>query len=110
MWFFGNSNRPDINSGVENFNKTPGSMLIDVRTEQEYWENHIMGSVNIPLGRIGDAKDIIPNKNKPLFVYCQSGGRSHSATAWLKKSGYTNVSDIGGIMNYRGKLKTNRQF
>lgn len=110
MWFSGMLKRPDINAGVENFIKTPGALLIDVRTEQEYWDTHIMGSVNIPLGRIDEIKEMVQNKNKPIFIYCQSGGRSQSAVAWLKNEGYTNVNDIGGIAYYHGKQKTKSQF
>ena len=47
------------------------------------------------------ATSIISDKKKPLFVYCRSGARSAKAVEILKRMGYTNVNDIGGILDYR---------
>ena len=79
-------------------------IILDVRTQEEYSEGHIEGSKNIPLQNIEIAETIIKNKDTPLFVYCRSGGRSAQATSILKRMGYTNVEDIGGILSYRGKV------
>ncbi len=95
-------NKTDINAGLEKFSKTPGALLLDVRTEEEYRERHIKGSVNIPLDRLSGVGELIPDKDREIFVYCHSGGRSRSAAGWLAASGYRNVSDIGGIVDYRG--------
>jgi phage shock protein E len=94
----------DINAGVKDFQATKGAVLLDVRTAGEYAEGHIENSLNLPLQNIEQAVSVIKDKNTPLFVHCRSGGRSASATAALKKMGYTNVSDIGGIMSYNGKV------
>lgn len=110
MRLFGSSKKPDINAGVERFTRTPGALLVDVRTEEEYRGAHIVGSVNIPISRLDEIGTMIPNKDKPLYVYCHSGGRSGRAAELLSAAGYTRVSDIGGIMNYRGKLITKGRF
>lgn len=94
----------DINAGVKDFQATKGAVLLDVRTAGEYAERHIENSLNLPLQNIEQAVSVIKDKDTPLFVHCRSGGRSASATAALKKMGYTNVSDIGGIMSYNGKV------
>jgi len=94
----------DINAGVKDFQATKGAVLLDVRTAGEYAEGHIENSLNLPLQNIEQAVSVIKDKDTPLFVHCRSGGRSASATAALKKMGYTNVSDIGGIMSYNGKV------
>lgn len=94
----------DINAGVKDFQATKGAVLLDVHTAGEYAEGHIENSLNLPLQNIEQAVSVIKDKNTPLFVHCRSGGRSASATAALKKMGYTNVSDIGGIMSYNGKV------
>ena len=93
---------PDINKGVEEYKKTEGAMLIDVRTPSEYAERNILGSKNVPLQNIESIKEVAPEKDTPLFVYCLSGGRSSSATKKLKAMGYTNINNIGGISSYRG--------
>lgn len=66
----------DINQAVHNCRQTPGAVLVDVRTPQEYQEGHISGSVNIPLQSLGRISSLISRKDTPVFVYCQSGARS----------------------------------
>lgn len=94
----------DINAGVKDFQATKGAVLLDVRTAGEYAEGHIENSLNLPLQNIEQAVSVIKDKNTPLFVHCRSGGRSAAATAELKRMGYTNVNDIGGILSYNGKV------
>ena len=101
MGIFNIFNKPNINEGVKNFRKTPNAILLDVRTEEEYREAHIEGSTNLPLQEIETATSLITDKDKPLFVHCRSGVRSAQAVSILKKMGYTNVNDIGGIIDYK---------
>ena len=98
--------RRDIHQGVEEWKNTQGAVLLDVRTKEEYAGYHIAGSVNIPLDRLDTVGVNIPDKATPVFVYCQSGGRSASAAAYLKRNGYSCVYDIGGIRSYRGETVT----
>lgn len=93
----------DINKGVEEWKNTKGAILLDVRTKEEYADYHISGSVNIPLDRLDTISGNIPDKATPIFVHCLSGGRSASATAYLKGNGYSRVYDIGGIRSYKGE-------
>lgn len=95
----------DINSGVDEFRATPGALLLDVRTPQEYRNGHIPGSQNVPLQVIDAAAGRIEAKDTPVFVYCQSGGRSSQAAAALTRMGYSNVKNIGGIASYSGTLE-----
>lgn len=95
---------PDMDRGVEQFTQTPGAVLLDVRTREEYGQGRVAGSQNLPLQEIGRAGDLIPEKNTPVFVYCLSGARSRQAAAQLRRMGYTAVSDIGGISGYHGKV------
>lgn len=96
--------RPDINKGVEDCLGTKDAVLLDVRTFDEYCQGHIEGSLNIPLQNIYAVKNNIPDLDKPIYVHCLSGARSAQATSALKSMGYTNVTDIGGINSYRGKV------
>lgn len=95
----------DINTGVEEYQKTPNAKLIDVREADEYAAGHIPASINIPLSKIESAQDKITDLDTPLFVYCRSGNRSGQAVAWLKQAGYSKVKNIGGIANYSGKTE-----
>ena len=96
--------RPDINKGVEEWRNTTNAVLLDVRTVDEYRQGHIDGSLKIPLQHIQAVKNNIPDLDKPIYVHCLSGARSAQATSVLKSMGYTNVTDIGGINSYRGKV------
>lgn len=68
-------------------------IIIDVRTNSEYNSAHIVGAINIPYDEINE--DIEIDKNKIVFVYCQSGNRSKYAYEVLTKLGYTTY-DLGG--------------
>ena len=75
--------------------------LIDVREPSEYKEGHIPGARLIPLGTIDKTMtDKLPDKKKPLIVYCRSGVRSKKAAMKLVELGYTDVRDMGGILDW----------
>ncbi len=93
----------DINAGIAEYTKTDGAVLLDVRTEEEYRIGHIEGSINLPFNRITAIENTVEDKNTPLFVHCYSGSRSGQAVSYLKRMGYTNATNIGGISSYRGK-------
>ena len=95
----------DINKGVEEFRATPGAILLDVRTSEEYKDGHIPGSLSIPLAALPARYSELGATDTPLFVHCLSGGRSGQAVRFLKSVGYTNVKNIGGINAWRGKVE-----
>ncbi len=97
-------NTSDINAGVAEYKTNDGAVLLDVRTAEEYSDGHIDGSVNLPLDRISFIENTIKDKNTPLYVYCYSGSRSGQAISYLRRIGYTNATNIGGISSYRGKV------
>ena len=105
MSFFDLFKLPDVNRGVEEFQRTSGAVLLDVRTPEEYRSGHIPGSKNIPLQTIDRVGSVAENKDTTLYVYCQSGARSRQAAGMLKQMGYTNVNNIGGIAAYAGKVE-----
>ncbi len=80
-------------------------ILIDVRTEEEYIEGYVEGSINIPLDNINEVLDVVDNKNQLILLYCRSGTRSNEAMLELKKMGYENVYDLGGILDKNIELK-----
>lgn len=105
MGFFDFLKSSDINQGVNEYRATPGAILLDVRTPQEYREGRIPGSKNVPLQAIDKVNSVAENKNVPLFVYCHSGARSRQAVGTLQQMGYTNVKNLGGIIAYSGKVE-----
>ena len=105
MSFFDFFRQPDINQGVADCRNTPGAVLLAVRMPQEYREGRIPGSQNVPLQTIDNVASVVENKDVPLYVYCYSGGRSRQAVQRLEQMGYSNVTNIGGIAAYRGKVE-----
>ncbi len=96
---------PDISQGVREFQSTPGAVLLDVRTAEEYRDGHIPGSKNAPLDSMEVVLSAVPERDTPLFVYCYSGARSRQATGALRHMGYSSVKNIGGIAAWRGKVE-----
>ena len=105
MGLFGLFTRPSMEEGIEEFRKTSGAVLLDVRTREEYAQGHIPGSCHIPLDEIDRAPQKIPDRDTPLFVHCRSGARSGQAVSQLKQMGYRHVKNIGGMLNYHGKVE-----
>jgi len=85
----------------DDFQKSVGDasvQLVDVRTPEEYAEQHLPGSVNIDFY----AEDFVDkctkllDKERPVAVYCRSGKRSAGAAAQLCKAGFTQVINLDG--------------
>lgn len=73
--------------------------LLDVRTPGEYSRGHIEGFRNIPVDELREHLEEI-EKNKPVYVICQSGLRSYIATRILEGSGYEAYNFSGGFRFY----------
>ena len=86
--------------------KESNYILLDVRTFEEYHDGHIPGAINIANESIRtDEISELPDKNQRIYVYCRSGNRSKQAAKKLVKLGYTNIVEIGGIMDYHGAIE-----
>jgi len=80
-------------------------LYLDVRTQDEYYNGHIPSAILLPEDEITQkAETIIPDKRKTILVYCQTGVRSERAVRALLGMGYTNVYDLGGIVNWTGEI------
>ncbi len=76
-------------------------ILLDVRTEQEYKQKRIPGSVLIPDYALAQrAETELPDKRQVIFIYCRSGQRSEQAARKLVALGYNHVYDFGGINDW----------
>ena len=80
-------------------------IILDVRTEEEYEEKHILGAICIPNETIGsDEISELADKDQLIMVYCRSGNRSKQAAEKLVKLGYTNIVEFGGINDWTGEI------
>lgn len=104
MGLFDGWKMSDIGQGVEEFRATPGAVLLDVPL-LKLLAGHIPGSRNVPLSSLGEAAGLAEDKETPLFVYCYSGARSGQAVHVLRRMGYANVKNIGGIAAWTGEVE-----
>ncbi|WP_407334149.1 rhodanese-like domain-containing protein [Enterovibrio sp. 27052020O] len=75
---------------------------IDTRSAAEHFFDNIPGDVRISHSDIvEEVSTLYPDKNTEIRLYCLSGARSGSAMEALKKAGYQNVSNAGGISDAR---------
>ncbi|QJB58227.1 rhodanese-like domain-containing protein [Pseudodesulfovibrio sp. zrk46] len=85
-------------------NKPDSYMLIDVRQEWEYEEFHLPGAYLIPLVDLADRLDEVVT-DKPVLVYCRSGGRSMAAAILLEGQGFKDLTNmVGGVMAWQGDV------
>lgn len=77
--------------------------LIDVRTANEFKSGHIKNARNIDFFSNNFSKDMSTlNKEKPVYLYCRSGNRSHKAATQLVKLGFSEIYDLkGGYLNWK---------
>jgi len=76
------------------------SQLLDVRTAGEYQQGHLANALQADWTNSAEFAERIKylDKNKPLLVYCASGGRSGQAAEWLVKKGFVKVDNLTGGM------------
>jgi phage shock protein E len=73
----------------------PKVTIVDVRTEGEFEEGNVNGSINIPLNEVVDRIEELKGM-QPMVLCCLSGGRSGQATAFLQAQGCEDVHNGGG--------------
>ena len=99
-------------TGLKNTTLTPEELaekvskgevyLIDVRSPGEFKGGYIKGAANVDVMNNDFLNKVSKlNKNKHVFVYCQSGMRSGSAASKLRNTGFANVTNLGGIGSVR---------
>ncbi|MBC5992654.1 rhodanese-like domain-containing protein [Pontibacter cellulosilyticus] len=73
------------------------SVLLDVRTPEEFSAGHLDGAENVDY-RGGDFAKQMSNwdKDKVYYLYCASGNRSGKAAELLREAGFKHIYNIGG--------------
>lgn len=78
------------------------TVWIDVRSVEEYQQDHMEDTTNIPHTEIATRiSDLGLDKTAPIKVFCRSGVRAGLALTALEELGYTNVENVGGIADAR---------
>ena len=94
-----------MDDGVAEARSTEGAFLIDVREPNEFASGHVAGATSLPLSELERVGELVEDRSAPIVLYCASGVRSARAADRLRRRGYTNVRDIGGIKDYTGPLE-----
>ncbi len=74
-----------------------GALVVDVRSRGEFEGGHYDGAINLPVDTLAKQTKRIGALDRPVIVYCASGGRSSQAAAILRGAGFTDVTNAGGL-------------
>jgi rhodanese-related sulfurtransferase len=75
----------------------PGTVLLDVREDDEWQRGHAADARHIPMGEVpGRLNEIDPHAT--LYVICKAGGRSQKVAQFLAGNGYEPVNVSGGML------------
>lgn len=73
------------------------ALVLDVRTDDEFKQGHILNSLHIPVGLLsGRIKELEKHRSQPIVVICRSGNRSTTACSMLRKQGFDAVFQLAG--------------
>ena len=82
---------------VSQYKQNENTILIDVRTPEEFQSGHIEGAINIDFNNQNFETQIQSlDPNIQYFVYCRSGDRSGQAISVMKKYGFQNILELKG--------------
>ncbi|MBL4733772.1 MAG: MBL fold metallo-hydrolase [Flavobacteriales bacterium] len=73
-------------------------VILDVRREEEYGEQHLENAYNIPLASLEGQLDKV-DPGQPFYIHCQTGYRSMTASSLLKRNGISNFTNVMGGMD-----------
>ena len=90
---------PEVSpSEVEQIRQTtPATTIVDVREASEWEQGHLPGASHISKSYLEQQiEGLVPDRDKPVVLYCAGGVRSLFAGKTLREMGYTNVSSMSG--------------
>ena len=97
-----NFENTDVKGFAELIDK-PTTLLLDVRSAEEFASGHLEGAINIDQSQsdfVEKAKATLP-ADKTIAIYCRSGRRSANAANRLAAAGYRCVNLKGGILAWQ---------
>lgn len=83
----------------------PDVLLVDVRESSEHEQGHIEGAMLVPRGILEAAADhnypkrfqaLVDARERPVVLYCATGGRSAMAAVTLQLMGFQDVASLAG--------------
>lgn len=84
--------------------KPESTILLDIRTQDEYALGSLPGAINIPLDELRERMNELP-KDKAIITFCAVGLRGYLAYRILVQHGFTNVKNLsGGLKTYKAAV------
>ena len=81
----------------EKLRKSGESVVLDVRSADEFAAGHVPGAINIDINAPGFAEKVAQfDKSKPILVNCHAGSRGAVASAELAELGFKTVCNLEG--------------
>jgi len=94
-----------IHPFMQALSQSQNSILIDIRTPEEFQAGHIPGAINVDFYDPLFLQNMQRAANgRSIFMYCRSGSRSNSAYRQLRGLGLEVTEMRGGILSYTGVL------
>ena len=84
---------------MDKISRDKSVVLLDVRTVGEFNRGHMDGFKNIPVDELRERINEV-EKEKPVYLICQSGLRSYIASRILEGNGYETYNFSGGFRFY----------
>jgi len=89
--------------------KSPGALLLDVRSSKEFTAGHLSGAMNMDCS-IQSYKGRVEELDTTLavFIYCADGKQSKDVAAYFRSLGFVSITEMsGGIQRWQSeKLPT----
>jgi rhodanese-related sulfurtransferase len=77
-------------------------MLVDVREDEEFADEHIPGALHLPLSRLDPLTLRFEAGGRRIVLHCLSGGRSAKAGICLRSAGHTDITHLrGGLLAWK---------
>jgi rhodanese-related sulfurtransferase len=87
----------DVQTAHDGLSMEDGAQILDVRESDEWAATGVPpGAILIPLGDVAQRAASKLDKNRPVYVICNSGNRSRQAAAILVEQGFTQVYNVAG--------------
>ena len=92
---------------IQNQQSEAESVILDVRTPEEYQAGHILNAKLINIQNPHEFMNKLSelDTSKKYYVYCRSGARSAQACHLLKQHGISDCYNLlGGVIEWKGNL------
>jgi rhodanese-related sulfurtransferase len=83
------------------------SLLLDVRSGAEFYAGHIQGTDHAPFKALRQYQIFLPDKSRPLVVFCRTNNRASVWADELNAKGYDVTLYTGGILEW---IKSGREL